>query len=75
MRAGDSRLSRLQERSYTKGQVVEAGFSIEMDGSVSSTGWQGVAPPKLAQERMLELYESGQITAALASFYPLGCSR
>ena len=72
---GPTRTARLQERSYRKGQVVQTSFSIERDGSATSTGWQGSAPPKLAQERILELYESGQINAFLSSFFPIACTR
>ena len=72
---GPARTARLQEHSYTKGQVVQTSFSIEMDGSASSTGWQGIALPKLTQEHILELYESGQINTLFASFCPIACPR
>lgn len=54
---------------------MKVGFSVEKDGSAATTGWQGALPPKPAQEEVLRLYESGEIKATLATFYPVGCSR
>jgi hypothetical protein len=70
-----ARLARLQERSYVKGQVIQATYSIETDGSVTTTGWQGAPPPKLAQKQILQLYQSGEIKSLLALFHPIGYSR
>lgn len=72
--AEPARLARLQERSHVKGQVVQATYSIEKEGSVTTTGWLGVCPPNLAQNQILELYESGEIKSLLASFYPVAYS-
>jgi hypothetical protein len=66
---GTARLARLQKRSHTKGQVVQAAYSIVREGSATTTGWQGAPPPKYVQEQMLKQYESGQIKGLLASFY------
>jgi hypothetical protein len=65
-------LARLQDRSYLKGQVIQATYSIETGGSAATTGWQGVPPPKLAEKQFLQLYESGEIRHLLALFYPIG---
>jgi hypothetical protein len=73
--AGPARISRLQERSYVTGQIIQAAYSIEKDGSVTTTGWQGAPPPKLAQKQIVEQFESGEIKNLLAFFHPLEYSR
>ena len=73
--AGPARLARLRERSHLNGQVIQATYSIEKEGSATTTGWQGSPPPPLAQELISELYDSGEIKSLLASFYPIGYPR
>ncbi|KAJ7186931.1 hypothetical protein C8R46DRAFT_1206918 [Mycena filopes] len=65
------------ERALAKSNIVAAdGFSLIRDASFSSTGWQGVGPPKLARKEILSLYREGQGGGAalipyLKYFYPV----
>lgn len=72
---GPARVARLQDRSYARGQVIRAAYSILTDGSATTTGWHGVPPPRLAQDEMLRQYESAEINALLAQFCPISYSR
>jgi hypothetical protein len=54
---------------------VQANYSILTDGSATRTGWNGIPPPQLAQDLILQLYETGKIKELLAHFFPIGYSR
>jgi hypothetical protein len=69
---GEGRVHRLCERAFHNREAVcSNAFSMRNHGLVSSTGWQGHAPPKKMQEELKELYWSGQICEYLGVFFPI----
>lgn len=68
----EGRLRRLRERDIREGEAVCSDeFSIQKEGQVSSSGWQGRAPPKKTQEQLKRLWESGGILELLQVFFPV----
>lgn len=70
-----ARSARLQKRSYSTGDVTQSAYSVKRDASVTTTGWHGVNPPKLAHAQLVEQWESGSIKKLLEAFHPIGYSR
>jgi hypothetical protein len=69
---GEGRVRRLHECAFHNGEAMcSDAFSMHNHGLVSSTGWQGRAPPKKTQEELKELYRSGQICEYLGVFFPI----
>lgn len=46
-------------------------YSLLQDGSHSSTGWQGLAPPTWKRRDVQAAYEDGSIIQALGAFFPV----
>jgi hypothetical protein len=46
-------------------------YSLLEDGSHTSTGWQGLAPPVQKRKEVMRAYKNGSITQALGSFFPV----
>jgi hypothetical protein len=63
---------RLRDRAFRDGEAVFSDeFSMQADGSASSTGWQGRTPPKKTQSELRGLWEGGQIKELLRVFFPI----
>lgn len=70
--AAEQRKQKLRQRGLQTGQLVHGfDYSLERQGSCSTTGWQGADPPQLARETVQELYSSGLINDYVAKFYPV----
>lgn len=69
---GESRVRRLCRRAFRDSEsVCSDAFSMHDDGLVSSTGWQGRAPPKKTQDELRRLHRSGRIKESLGVFFPV----
>jgi hypothetical protein len=67
-----SRKARIRDKWTAEGTFYRTGdYSLLNDGSHSSTGWQGLAPPIQKRRDVLEAYRDGSITALLGSFFPV----
>jgi hypothetical protein len=66
------RQARLLGRALAQGEVLLGGsYDILEDGSVSSTGWQGSPPPKMARDAITRRYHTGEILHDLKTFHPV----
>lgn len=68
----EGRTRRLREQAFREGEAVLSDeFSMRRHGSVSSSGWQGRAPPKKTQDELKRLYKTGEILELLQVFFPV----
>jgi hypothetical protein len=68
----EGRLRQLHEWDIREREAVCSDeFSMQKEGQVSSSGWQGRAPPKKTQEQLKSLWESGGILELLQVFFPV----
>jgi hypothetical protein len=66
------REARLLGRALAQGDALRApSYSIVEDGRVTSTGWQGSPPPKVARDVILRRYFSREILQDLKTFRPV----
>lgn len=64
---------RLRAKLVAKSDLFQAnGYSIQQDGSHTSTGWQGRNPPLVARKEIRALYRRPKdMQAVLETFFPV----
>lgn len=67
-----ARKARIAEKWTRKGSFYRTnGYSLLHDGSHTSTGWQGLAPPLWKRKQVQEAYDNGSIVDVLGNFFPV----
>jgi hypothetical protein len=67
-----SRKVRIAEKWVQEGTSYRTtGYSLAEDGSHSSTGWQGRAPPAWKRQEVMKAYQDGSIFQTLGIFFPV----
>ncbi|KAF8158608.1 hypothetical protein BJ912DRAFT_805466, partial [Pholiota molesta] len=73
--AGDTFLAdtkRLRAKLVQSGDTfLTKSYSLELNGSRVSTGWQGSRPPDKAREQIQRAYSNGSIRQTIATFFPV----
>lgn len=67
-----ARKVRITDKWIGEGTTYQtSNYSILQDGSHSSTGWQGRAPPIQKRRDVLKAYKDGSIVQVLGTFFPV----